>query len=218
MPFDPRDITETLEAKVDQIIADDLLDRTITARIASVTAGPSKQQPMNVNLEGWPRPWRPCLTMRRVLRGLWTKDATTWKGHWVRLYRDPSARSPDTGKPVGGVRMSHADIDRKVSVSVTMTRGKKGDWVIMPLPKETARPTADLDEVLGNAELTITDVNRWRKSKNKGPVSELSDEHRALLGGLLFTNNAVVETIRGMIPLEYEDETGGDGEPEEGSA
>ena len=163
---DELDMTDTLIGSVDQITADSLIGRTITARIARITrmAGAPKKgdQPVNVYLDGEPLPWRPCLTMRRLLAALWGPDASKWIGQSVRLFRDESVRFGDAA---GGVRMSHASIERRMIVSLAATKGKKATYTVEPLPRDeqrkpesapVQRPT--LAAVLDAAGLTIADL------------------------------------------------------------
>ena len=177
------DLTDTLAGTVDQITADSLIGRTITARIVKITrmqGAPKKgDQPVNVYLDGEDLPWRPCLSMRRLLSALWTSDASRWIGQTVRLYRDDSVAFG--GMNVGGVRVSHATIPRRMSLSLAATKGKKSVFTVEPLPKEEprqpdrpqqpARPT--LAEVLTSAGLAMADLDRWATGQGRDKPSGL---------------------------------------------
>lgn len=131
-----------LVGKSDQLDNVDLIagprDFTITA-----VAGGAEDQPLNISLAEFPRPWRPGLTMRRLLAAIWGVDATAYVGRRVRLYRDPSVTF---GKDAtGGTRLSHAShIDRKQTHSLPTSRGKFGAFTVEPLPDVAPAPTLDI--------------------------------------------------------------------------
>jgi hypothetical protein len=125
------DISDTLAPNSDQLDAIELVggDRTFTIR--EVTRG-NAEQPVNVHLEGLPRPWRPGKSMRRVLAACWGTDASKYVGRRVTLYCDPEVVF---GKEkVGGTRiraLSHIDGPKKVPLLVS--RGKSATYVVQPL-------------------------------------------------------------------------------------
>jgi len=66
------DLTKTIEAKSDQLNADDLIgnSRTIKIKGVKVIAG---DQPVVISYEGDEgKPWKPCKGMRRIMAGLWS--------------------------------------------------------------------------------------------------------------------------------------------------
>ena len=69
------DITETLKANSDQINASDLIGAPATLTIKSVTVNKS-DQPVSISGEGEDRPYKPCLTSRRVLAKAWGVDSS----------------------------------------------------------------------------------------------------------------------------------------------
>lgn len=193
------DISDTLTAKSDQLNADDLIGGAITVQITNVSKV-SGDQPVSVHITGGHQPWKPCKTMRRLLVAAWGSNASAWIGRWLVLYRDPSIRfGPDA---VGGIRvrqMSH--IDRPLSVSLAVSKGKKAAHKIEPFQppqerKAQERPTADLEQVLADAELTVNDLDDWRESNGKGPVADLDDTQRAKLAGWLAQDPTRLEAIR----------------------
>lgn len=118
------DISQTLIAKSDQLNADDLIMGAVIVRITGVRVKDTPEQPVEIDLSGGYRPWRPCKTMRRVLAHGWGTDASKWQGKWMRLYRDAAVRF---GKDeVGGIRISGmSDIAKPIAVNLNAAKGKK---------------------------------------------------------------------------------------------
>ena len=132
------DITHTLAPVSDQMDAVDLQTGPRTFTVKSVTEG-SREQPVNVHLVEFPRPWRPSKNMRRVLAAIWGADASRWKGRRITLYLDPEVVYG--GIKVGGIRISHAShIDRRTEAIVMPKRGRSEVYSVEPI-RETAPPT-----------------------------------------------------------------------------
>lgn len=136
------DIAETLAPKSDQINADDLIGGPITVTIAGVSRGDA-DQPVNIELAEMPgRAYRPCKSMRRVLVHAWGTDASTYVGHRITLFNDPAVKWG--GQSVGGIRikaMSH--IKSRITLALTVTRGKRSPFIVDPLPDEPPVETGD---------------------------------------------------------------------------
>jgi len=118
------DLRPTIVPKSDQLNADQLVGGPMTITVSRVTAN-SGDQPVTVHYEGDKgRPYKPCLTMRKVLVLAWGHDGNKWAGRSMRVYNDPDVRF---GKDlVGGVRISHlSDIPADIRVSLAVTKGKK---------------------------------------------------------------------------------------------
>jgi hypothetical protein len=157
------DMSETIAPKSDQLDAVDLLggDRTFTIERISRN---NDEQPFNFHLAEFPRPWRPNLSMRRVLMACWGKDAATYVGRRVTLYCDPDVEFG--GAAVGGTRiraLSH--IDKPKQVPLLVKRGKSKVYVVQPLkdapaPAQAKKPTAE--ELIAEAERAASndDLNR----------------------------------------------------------
>jgi hypothetical protein len=129
------DIMKTIiSIKSDQLNCDDFAAGPVTVKIAAVivTIG---EQPLTVKLEGGHKPFKPCLTMRRVLVGLYGCDSKNWIGKRITLYLNKDEGiNLGGGIKSGGVRISHAEgIKEVVNVSYIMTRGKRGVWKVSPL-------------------------------------------------------------------------------------
>lgn len=141
------DLTSTIVPKSDQLNADDLMSGARTFTITEVSEG-SVEQPVNVYLAEFPkgRPWRPSKSMLRVLVMLWGKESSVYTGRRLTLYREPTITF---GKDlVGGVRISHmSHIDKKQTLWLTKTRGKREPFTVQPLPDSTpsSPPLSEVD-------------------------------------------------------------------------
>ncbi|KWX66837.1 hypothetical protein [Mycobacterium sp. NAZ190054] len=130
------DMTTTIEPRSDQLNAEDLLTGPRIITIKSVTRG-TDEQPVNIVTEefGPGRPYKPSKTMRRVLVAAWGPKAQDYVGRRLMIYRDPDITF---GKDkVGGIRISAmSDIPAKLSVALTVTRGRRAPFVVEPLKDE----------------------------------------------------------------------------------
>ena len=127
------DLMKTIEPRSDQLNFDDFVDgesKTITITGVKIT---NTDQPIELHNAEYPgRPFKPGLTKRRVLIGIWGKSAAGWEGRTLTLYGDPDVMF---GKQrVGGIRISHAShIDAPKTLLLTVTRGKKAPFTVQPL-------------------------------------------------------------------------------------
>jgi hypothetical protein len=168
------DMSDTIAPKSDQLDAVDLLggDRTFT--IERVTRN-NDEQPFNFHLAGFPRPWRPGLSMRRVLMACWGPDAATYVGRRVTLYCDPDVQFG--GAAVGGTRiraLSH--IDKPKQVPLLIKRGKSAIFVVQPLkdePPARVKPGPRLDVLIENAQ----------EARNNDELNEIARQAVASLSG-----------------------------------
>jgi hypothetical protein len=131
------DLSQTIAAKSDQLGADDLLGgRTLTIRVTAVRGCEEKEQPIAIHYDGDEgKPYKPCLSMRRVLVQVWGPEGRDYVGRSLTLYRDPSVMF---GKlQVGGLRISHmSHIDREAVVVLAVKRGTKAAFTVKPLRDE----------------------------------------------------------------------------------
>lgn len=134
------DLSLTIAPKSDHLTADDLLGGPMTIRITSVSAGTDKDRPIDIGFEGDNgRPYRPCLTMRRLLVYAWGKDGSEYVGRSMTLYRDETVKYG--GMDVSGIRISHlSDIPRELTVALTESRTKKRPYKVQPLAAATRPP------------------------------------------------------------------------------
>lgn len=132
------DLTESLAPKSDQLDAIELVGGPRTFTIEKVTAH-NVEQPFSFHLAGFPRVWRPGLSMRRVIAAAWGTSAETYTGRSITLYCDPTIRF---GNDItGGTRISHmSHIDKPVSVPLPVKRGKITTFTVQPLK---VAPTRD---------------------------------------------------------------------------
>lgn len=164
------DMSDTIAPKSDQLDAVDLLggDRTFT--IERVTRN-NDEQPFNFHLVGFPRPWRPGLSMRRVLMACWGKDAATYVGRRVTLYCDPDVQFG--GAAVGGTRiraLSH--IDKPKQVPLLIKRGKSAIFVVQPL-KEEAPPKVPDYMADARAAKTRDEFRKvWKRAHDAGHLTD----------------------------------------------
>lgn len=141
------DLSNTVTAKSDQLNSDDLIE-PILITITRVDKVESKDQPVWIHSEGR-QPFKPCLTMRRMLIAAWGKFKDEWVGKSLVVYCDPEVMW--AGKPSGGVRISHvSDIEKPVSRSLQVTRGRKAMYTLLPLTVEPPAmyPAEQFDEKL----------------------------------------------------------------------
>lgn len=133
------DISQTTAPKSDQQNFDDYVTGPKTVTVAEVRQG-SVEQPVEVHLVEFPgRPYKPSKSMRRVLVAAWGPDSTPWGGRRMTLVGDPTVKFG--GTVVGGIKigaLSH--IDKRLTISLTVTKGKRAPHVVEPLI-EAAPPT-----------------------------------------------------------------------------
>src|SRR5690349_9152935 len=97
------DMTESIQARSDQINADDLAGGPMTVTIREVVKGKA-ESPFDFLLVETDRAYRPSKTMRRVIVAAWDKDTKVYAGRRLTLYREPTITFGN--KPVGGIRIS----------------------------------------------------------------------------------------------------------------
>lgn len=160
------DILDTTLVKSDQLNADDLIPGPITVTVSKVSKGEG-EQPISVHYEGDNgKPYKPGKTCRRILMGVWGRDASKYVGRSMTLYRDEKVQFG--GLIVGGIRISHmSDIGENATLALMVTKGKKKAFTIKPLIN---RPQS--------AKAAATPANRT------APASSVSEGGTATDGGL----------------------------------
>jgi hypothetical protein len=145
-----KNLSRTIQVKVDQLAADDLLSGERTISVQSVREG-SSDQPVCIHFEGDNgKPYKPCKSMRKVLIFAWGDDAYSWIGKSMTLYNKRDVKWG--GIEVGGIRISHmSDIASDIKVSLQATKGKKEPYLIKKLdvkqqPQAQAKPQPTLEE------------------------------------------------------------------------
>ncbi|HKS46733.1 MAG TPA: hypothetical protein VJT49_16795 [Amycolatopsis sp.] len=156
------DLTDTIAPTSDQLDAVDLLSGPRTFTIKAVSKGDA-EQPVNIALVEFARPWRPGKSMRRVLVACWGADASTYAGRRVTLYCDPDVRFG--GQAVGGTRISHlSHLDKPKQVPLLVSRGKSAVFIVRPLVEtretgaQAARPVPPPSEPEPDVEPGPTDA------------------------------------------------------------
>ena len=139
------DLSDTIAPKSDQLNADDLMAGPRTVTVTEVTRG-NAEQPVNiVTAEFGPgRPYKPGKSMRRVLVAAWGVDSADYIGRRMTLYCDAAVKFG--GQDVGGIRISHmSHIDRRLTLPLTVTRGKRAPYVVDPLPVDALQSKIPVD-------------------------------------------------------------------------
>lgn len=132
------DMTETTQAKSNQLNADDLHGTTINAKITNVSRVEG-DQPIKVNFEGDNnKPFMPCKSMRRIMVQAWGADGSKYIGQTMTLYRDANVKW--AGQPVGGIRISHmTGINKKMVVVLAESQKNRKPFTVMPLAVEVSQ-------------------------------------------------------------------------------
>jgi len=127
------DMTETIKPKSDQLNADDLIGTSKTITITNVRKTGAADQPVAVFFDGDNgKPYKPCLSMRRVMVIVWGKDAKEYVGKSMTLIRDDEVVFG--GMKVGGIRISHmSDMKAPLTMVLTASKAKRAPYTVKPL-------------------------------------------------------------------------------------
>ena len=127
------DLRSTIIPKSDQQNADSLIAGPRTIKIRDVKEGDSEQQPVSIYFDGDDnKPYKPCLSMRRLLVQVWGHEGKSYIGKSMTLFLEPSVKW--AGVEVGGIRISHvSDIDAPKDVLLTVAKGKRRPFTVQPL-------------------------------------------------------------------------------------
>lgn len=126
------DLTDAIVPNSQQVNADDLAAGPRTVTITNVEKGTDEQK-VFVHLQEFPgRTYRPSKSMTRVMVDVWGKESSTYAGRRLTIYRNPDIMfGPNK---VGGIEISHmGGIDKPKTVPLTVTRGRKKNFVVQPL-------------------------------------------------------------------------------------
>lgn len=152
-------LQEALAPRSDQLNADDLIPGPRTLKITGarfIDAGREGKKVI-ISYEGDSgKPFKPCKTMGRAMVMVWgvvdsddpEKISAQFVGKSITVFRDPTV---DFGadKGIGGIRISHmSHISGPKSVKLTVSQGKRGQFVFQPLtaevtPMRQAKQTAE---------------------------------------------------------------------------
>jgi len=160
------DISETLEAKSDQLNAVDIMgvEPVIRVRDVKVVSG---DQPVHIYFDGdHGRPWKPSKGMRRVLAGAWGRMTEDWVGRYAQIYFESSVKY--AGKEVGGIRIrALSDIDQRgLSFALRINQKQTEPYHVPLLQVKTQEYPADkfakalpvMAEKMKNGEMTLQQV------------------------------------------------------------
>jgi hypothetical protein len=132
---------DTIKPKSDQKNYDDLIAGPITIKITKVTTSGSREQPVSVFFEGDDgKPYKPCLSMRRVLIKVWGDQEALYIGRSMTLYGDEKVKW--AGAEVGGIRISHmSDMTEDMTMSLTANKQQRKPYTVKVL--KGVGPTKD---------------------------------------------------------------------------
>lgn len=170
---DDAKLAKALEPKSDQLNADDLITGPITVRIRKVEVKGDGDQRILVFYDGDNnKPWKPGKSMGRVLRQAWGAPQN-WIGKWLTLYRDPKVKW--AGKEEGGIRISHmSDIKEKQTYMLTVTKGNRQPFNVLPLDRPTGVPTEEKFDIDALKTAATAEANKG---------TEAFKAHWSTLGG-----------------------------------
>ena len=124
-------LRDTIKPKSDQLNYDDVASSTKTLTVKTLKSG-DDQQPVWIIPEENEQPYKPSKSMRRVIIAAWGDKGKDWIGKSMVIYGEPSIKFG--GVEVGGIRISHmSGIDNPVTVKLTVSRGKRIDFVVYPI-------------------------------------------------------------------------------------
>ena len=152
------DISTAAQPRSDQLNSDDLIGGPQIVTIVEVRKGNDEQPVEIVTKEFGPgRPYKPGKSMIRVLLAAWGKEASAYTGRRLMLYRDPEIRF---GKDqVGGIRISAmSHIDSRLTLALTVTRGRRAPFTVEPLPDAAPPPQPITDDVAIDFERAIAEA------------------------------------------------------------
>lgn len=167
------DLRPTIVPKSDQLNSEQLLGGPITITVTDVRTTSSNEQPVVIHYAGENgRPYKPCLTMRKLLVHAWGANGLNWIGRSMTLFNDSTVKW--AGEEVGGIRISHlTDIDRDLRVSLTSTRGKKAKYDVRRLASRITGQIADLAGSPTVEDLKYNFGAAYKATKDAGERAQL---------------------------------------------
>lgn len=174
------DLSDTIKAKSDQLNASEIAGE-MTIKVTGAKKV-SSEQPVVINYEGdGGKPWKPCLSMRRVIAHLWG-ERVDMTGRMITLVCDPTVTWG--GDEVGGIRikaMSH--IEGKKTIPLRASKHKVKKYTVERIEVEqTEAPDADaiLSSAQAAAENGIEAYKKYFTGLNAEEKKTLSDQHEEL--------------------------------------
>lgn len=167
------DISQTIKAKSDQLNAGDLIGGPVIVKVIEVISK-GGDQPVSIHIDGGLQPFKPCLSMRRVLAKLWGVESDNWIGKSMVLYNDPTVIW--AGKPEGGIRISHLEgIAQAEEVPVRASKRSVTRYMVEPLMLEQAQPEQKAPSFETIKEL----MNNCNDENGMSAYGDLIKEHAA---------------------------------------
>jgi len=168
------DISKALQAKSDQLNADDLIGREMHVKITGVNYDEDrKQQKLWIYYDQDPeqkKPWKPCKSMLRILAYIWTTDAEKYVGRELLLYRDESVKY--AGEEVGGIRVKAAShISSAQTIRVALTKhSKKAHYIDKLETKPSVEERAETAKSMAIQEIrrfdSLEDLYNWSEEND----------------------------------------------------
>ncbi len=182
------DMKSTIVPKSDQTNSDDLITGPRTIKITKVSVV-EKDQRCIINYENDKgKPYKPCVSMCRVLVMIWGDDGTNYVGQSLTLFLDKTVKWG--GVEVGGIRISHmTGLNEKRVMQLTASKGKRKPFCVEPLQIQAAQVEyvneSDISKIQGkldNLNMGIADFceKLGIKSIAELPKSRLGIVHKSL--------------------------------------
>lgn len=136
------DIADTLAPVSEQLDAIELIDGPRVFTVKSVTVRKDDKQPVKIYFEEFPRPWRPGVNQRRVLKHCWGRKSSEWAGRKIKLFYEPDVTYG--GTKTGGTRIaSMSHIDGPMDAPILISGGRASTYHVEPLSEAPAGLTAE---------------------------------------------------------------------------
>lgn len=158
------DLAPTLAAKSDQQNAVDYMTGPRTITITKVGGpGGKANQPIWIYFTGDDgKPWKPCLTMRRLIVAHWGPKGDDYIGRRLTLYRDPRVDFGED-KGCGGIRISHMSQPKTEDPIVLPTgKNKRAAFRVQRLDDAaTEKPPAEPTKPRGDIASALSTIEKW---------------------------------------------------------
>lgn len=184
-------ISQAIQARSDQLNADDLISGPRTFTIKEVRRGDA-DQPVAIVLAEFPakRPFKPSKTVLRILAYAWGEETDDWpENPRLTLYRD--AKVKWAGQEIGGIRVSHmSHIKEPLKVALAESKGKKSLWCVDPLPADAPTSAPISEETVAR----VADLRAEWRTADPERQKAIEAEVHALQSGAESTQDAEPET------------------------
>jgi len=177
------DLTASIIPKSDQMDYSDFIAGPRTVTITEVRPGPTTEQPVEITLTEFDRPWRPAKSMRRVLVAAWGSDSNNYLGRRITLFGDPSVKWG--GIAIGGIRISHVShITKPLTIALTESKGKRKPFSVEPVREAAPQAPALARDWMTEAFATEGDVDLlralYKEAQATGASKKVLDAIQAL--------------------------------------